>query len=156
MSWCDKLMGLCVCRASWCAKEWTTRATCVTGVIAVGNPSVAATIMNCGVSSSSHNCFMALSFRATYVWWWQPYMFHNLIGEPLHVIGATGCVLTGVYFQGSGWCGLSSLSWYAAAFASTGALSSASSSSAGRMRSTSLPTERLTTTLTCPFISVSI
>lgn len=49
---CGKLMNLCVCRASLCAKEWTTRATCVTGVIAVGNLSVAATIMNCGVSSS--------------------------------------------------------------------------------------------------------
>lgn len=75
---------------------------------------------------------------------------------PSHVMSASRCVLTGLEFQGSGWCGLSSSSWSAAAFASTGALSSASSSSAGRMRSTWLPTERLTTTLSCPFISVSI
>lgn len=66
------------------------------------------------------------------------------------------CVLTGVCLQGSGWCGRSSLSWYAAAFSSTGVRSSASSSSAARMRSTSSPTERLTTILTCPFISASI
>lgn len=59
-------MNLYVCRASWCAREWTTRPTCVTGVTAVGKPSVAATIMNCGVSSSPHDCFMVLSFRATY------------------------------------------------------------------------------------------
>lgn len=66
------------------------------------------------------------------------------------------CVLTGVYLQGSGWCGPSSLSWYAAAFSSTGVRTSASSSSAARMRSTSSPTEKLTTILTCPFISASI
>lgn len=40
-------------------------------------------------------------------------------------------------------------------FATTGALSSASSSSVARMRSTSSPTEKLTTTLIYPSISVS-
>lgn len=62
MSVCDRLMHLCAHRASWCAREGKTRATCVTGVTAVGKPSAAATIMNFGVSSPRrHDCFVVQS-----------------------------------------------------------------------------------------------
>lgn len=152
----ERLMHLCVHRASWCARAWTTRATCVTGATAAGKPSAAATIMNCGVSSPHHHDgSVSVSGQQT----WNSPCVEDLIrslSTSMSSLLLPARALTEVYLQGSGWCGRSSLSWYAPAFASTGALSSASSSSAARMRSTSSPTERRTTILSCPFISVSL
>ena len=74
-----------------------------------------------------------------------PLLCPNALGGGISLCGA----------QGSGWCGPSSYSSPAVVCASTGAPSSASSSSGGRMRSTSSPTARPATTPSCPCTSVS-